>query len=80
MSLMKRFATDLDELATKAAGAAWMDNSAERMTALTAVFEECGERAWPYFDKQFAARQLVRECVREFQSERALIKGELINA
>ncbi|MFI0553441.1 hypothetical protein [Streptomyces scabiei] len=77
---MKRFGMDLDELAEKAAGAARLEGWDAQFEALTVVFQECGERANAYFDKRFAARQLVRECVREFQAERADMKGELINA
>jgi hypothetical protein len=79
VSLMKMFGMDLDELANKAADAARLESFDEQFEALTAVFKECGERADAYFDKRFAARQLVRECVREFQSVRALVKGEMIN-
>ncbi|WP_326827442.1 hypothetical protein [Streptomyces sp. NBC_01751] len=71
---MKQFGMDLDELAEKAAKAAWLDTPTERLRALTVVFEECGERAAPYFDPRFAAKQLVRECVKEFQAERADIR------
>ncbi|MFF8629701.1 hypothetical protein [Streptomyces werraensis] len=74
MSLMKRFALDLDEMATAAAGAARLSTSTERLTALTSVFQECGKRANQYFDPRFAARQLVRECAREFRIERAQAK------
>ncbi|MFJ8699479.1 hypothetical protein [Streptomyces ardesiacus] len=80
MSLMKMFALDLHEMAEKAAGAAQLDTAPERMAALTTVFRECGERGHLYYDSQFATRQLVRECVREFQTERAEARKELANA
>lgn len=80
MSLMKMFALDLHEMAEKAAGAARMDTAPERMTVLTAAFRECGERGHLYYDAAFATRQLVRECVREYQAERALTKREMTNA
>lgn len=70
MSLMKRFGMDLEELGEKAAKAAWLDTPAERLRALTAVFQECGERANAYHDRMFAARELVKSAVRDFRIER----------
>lgn len=69
MSLIKRFEEDADELSEKAANAAWLDGPTERLSALTSVFQECGERANVYHDPLFAARALVKECVFAFRIE-----------
>jgi hypothetical protein len=73
---MKRFGMDLDELGEKAANAAWLDTPAERLRALTAVFQECGERANAYHDRMFAARELVKSAVLDFRIERMEVHME----
>ena len=72
MSLIKRFEEDREELGEKAAEAAWLDNSTERLHAITAVFQECGERANVYADPMFAARELVKESVFWFRFNRII--------
>jgi hypothetical protein len=67
---MKRIAIDLEELGEKAGKAAWLDTPAERLRALTTVFQECGERANVYHDPRFVVRVLVKEVVRDFGTER----------
>jgi hypothetical protein len=72
VSLIKRFQEDKDDLGEKAAAAAWLDNSTERLNAITAVFQECGERANVYADPMFAARELVKESVFWFRFNRII--------
>ncbi|MER6102417.1 hypothetical protein ABT115_08820 [Streptomyces sp. NPDC001832] len=67
---MKRFGFDADELSEKATYAAWLDTPAERLHALTGVFQECGERANAYHDPMFVARVLVKEVTFVFRFER----------
>lgn len=73
---MKRFEDDGDELSEKAANAAWLDSPNERIRTLTAVFQECGERANVYHDPLFAARELVRQVSEAFRFERMEVHME----
>ncbi|MFF4245211.1 hypothetical protein ACFYY2_12140 [Streptomyces sp. NPDC001822] len=68
--LMQRLDVDLTELGTQAANAALLDTSAERLKALTAVFEECGERASTYDSPHSTVEQLVRWVAMDFQISR----------
>lgn len=70
MSASSRLSTDLTELGAQAAHAALLDTSAERLRALSAAFEECGERANVYYCPDMAAKDLVRWVAMEFQISR----------
>ncbi|WP_328377057.1 hypothetical protein OHB13_11945 [Streptomyces sp. NBC_00440] len=75
MSLMALLDVDLTELGTQAAHAALLDNSADRLNALTAVFEECGKRANAYYCPDLATRDLVRWVALDFQIARRGLLG-----
>lgn len=73
---MKRFVLDADELSEKAAKAAWLGTPTERLSTLTEVFQECGERASEYHDPKSVARVLVKEAVFAFRVERKEVHME----
>ncbi|WP_435270944.1 hypothetical protein [Streptomyces sp. 1222.5] len=73
---MKRIALDKEELSEKAAEAACLESPAERLHAITAVFQECGERAAIYPDPAFVVRDLVKDAVFWFRVNRVLISWE----
>lgn len=77
MSMMNRLDVDLTELGEKAVNAAGLATPAERIDALTSVFEECGERANAYYCPEDAARHLVQWVVMDYQiaRDRAVVYG-----
>ncbi|MGW5773130.1 hypothetical protein ACWEVY_28760 [Streptomyces longwoodensis] len=78
MGLTKRFLMDREELGLQAAKAALVDNDAERFIALTAVFEEAGERAAQYHDPARAVAELVHHIVTDYRAERRPLDLERI--
>ncbi|MFC9591539.1 hypothetical protein ACFTUC_17335 [Streptomyces sp. NPDC056944] len=75
MSLMKRFMLDTAELVTQAGHAASLETPTERLTALRAVFQDCGERANAYHDPMFVTRLLVKEVTDVFRTERKELRN-----
>ncbi|NEC21192.1 hypothetical protein [Streptomyces parvus] len=80
MSAMNRLDLDLIELGAQAVNAALLDTSAARLSALTAVFEECGERANIYFCPSTAAADLVRWAALDYQGARRAVRRRAVVA
>lgn len=78
MSAMKELFYEAQQIFPKVDQAARLSTARERLTALTAAFQECGERADGF---EAAARLLARAVACRYRSQRAMVKkGELINA
>ncbi|MFI1530030.1 hypothetical protein [Streptomyces griseus] len=70
MSAMNRLDLDLTELGAQAVNAALLDTPASRLSALTAVFAQCGERANIYYCPDMAAADFVRWAALDYQEAR----------
>ncbi|MFJ7329013.1 hypothetical protein ACIQVN_22575 [Streptomyces cyaneofuscatus] len=80
MSAMNRLDLDLTELGAQAANAALLDTSAARLSALTAVFAECGERANSYYCPDTAAADFVRWAALDYQGARRAVRRRAVVA
>ncbi|MFI8815709.1 MULTISPECIES: hypothetical protein [unclassified Streptomyces] len=67
---MNRLDIDLTELGVQAVNAARIDTPVARLSALTAVFAECGERANIYYCPDTAAADFVRWVALDYQGAR----------
>ncbi|MGV9693420.1 hypothetical protein ACWDUX_30430 [Streptomyces sp. NPDC003444] len=67
---MSRYAVDAAELVAQAANAARLSTPKERLAALTAAFQDCGERAHVYHCPEAVVLVLIKEIVDTFHAER----------
>jgi hypothetical protein len=72
MSLMKRYAEDVETLTLRAAYAAWEPTSTLRMKALTEVFGDCRTAANIYANPAMVARLFVKAVTKAFMHERTV--------
>lgn len=70
MSLMKRYAEDIEELTSRAAKAAWEETSDKRMAAITEVFEDCGTAAAIYAQPAEVVTAFVKAVTQAFMAQR----------
>jgi hypothetical protein len=70
MSLTKRFQEDIDNLTHRAAEAAWLETSTERMAAIRRVFQDCGSSALIYNDPPTITDLFVKAVSKAFMDAR----------
>lgn len=70
MSLMKMFASDMAELTTRAADAAWEETRDLRAGAFAAVIEDCEKSSKVYHDPSKVYQAFMRESIRAYMRAR----------
>jgi hypothetical protein len=70
MSLMKRYASDIETLSLRAGYAAWQPTSTLRMAALREVLEDCVTAAKVYANPRIVTQIFISVVTKEFMRER----------
>jgi len=70
MSLMKRYADDIEDLKLRATYAAWEPTTHLRRKAISAVLQDCGTAAKIYADPVTVTQLFVSAVVQEFMKTR----------
>jgi hypothetical protein len=70
VSLTKRFQEDVDDLTHRAAKAAWLETSTERMAAIRIVFQDAGTASLIYNDPPTITVLFVKAISKAFMDAR----------
>lgn len=77
MSLMKRYADDVEDLSLRAAYAAWETTHGLRVLALEALMEDCRTASAMYADPETVQRMLIDAVTDVFLNERFKVASRI---